>query len=391
MTLANSVKKRLGNLLDYLNQNDTNEQQQDTALDHKKKYDEYPNTAINSNNSPVPNKKNRRYRSYPGGIATNPGTNNTKSYRKNAKKYTRIRNNGGIWQIIKNCFTAQEQELNDMKEQYQENMNNIPSNSLRTSRYKKDLKTRAQVQRIAKSEAFKKILMEKQYDQRMLKKLNEMNTSENKGSTPPAFLLDNKSMDQETNDKEKINQSNDDEIYDIMNKRILFLEKELELTKKKLKFSQEKVKLLEGLLDDAQLDNEMVKAKRKITNLPQALTAEPLPDLSPTKKKKPLFTSSPTRKNHEQQEGGDGNDIDSYKKIIPETLESNNNIDNRFDVRAFQRSTNNNRLSRFEESDLDENDEINIAHTHIEGNNRTSLSPIRIDYSKYSSPPPNKF
>lgn len=237
-----------------------------------------------------------------------------------------------MWDKVKSIFSTEDQDLRAMKQVY--------SDFKLGPQYDRDLHTRSQVERIAKSEAFRRKLLEKKYDDKRLRELR-------RGRSPTRTNSRIHTLSSDQSDLVILLQHRIHE----MEHNLHNLEKELKITKKKLRFSQEKTSLLEGLLDDANVDDDYVKFKRKITNLQRenvkpASALPPSPEHANTKPLDPLFTSSPIRFNlpsdHEDQEDPNKHKYYSRYPRIPETEDLNKD-------------------------------------------NEPSLSPIRVDYSKYSS------
>ncbi|KAL6950744.1 hypothetical protein ACO0QE_000025 [Hanseniaspora vineae] len=116
------------------------------------------------------------------------------------------------------------------------------------------------------------------------------------------------------------------------------------------------------------IKKNLVESRRRITNLPEAhvpvLDTLP-PNLSPVKE--PLFTSSPTRKT-------------SGNKLQPYTLE---------DIADYEKETEDEDEKISKENDERASRRLDKENIKLQGglHNATELSPIRVDYSKYSSSP----
>ena len=119
------------------------------------------------------------------------------------------------------------------------------------------MQTRSQVQRrIANSAALKRKLLEKQYEDRLLDELRRGR----KTRVSPAIGASNANIN---TDQTLILQHK----LDSATSRLAETERELYLTQKRLKFTEEKVVLLENLLSDANIDDDYLKSRRRITNL----------------------------------------------------------------------------------------------------------------------------
>ncbi|EDO18369.1 hypothetical protein Kpol_1013p41 [Vanderwaltozyma polyspora DSM 70294] len=253
------------------------------------------------------------------------------------------RNNGRLRTLvnsIKSVFSNDTQELN-MMQRASENLNVLVPVSPALS----EREERMLIQdRIIRSEVFRKKLMEKRHDDVLLEQLKRGRSKT--VDTPGYVSSSNLNI---TNDQVTLLQKKIDD----MEEKITSLTKELQISKKKLKFAKEKNLLLQSLLDDANIDSEYVKSRRDIKNL-QKENLIPETDLPPSPKRtvNPLFTSSPMRKptieanEDDDMNTGDIGPDEFYSKYpkIPET------------------------------------------ETLTQHGKEKSLSPIRIDYSKYSSP-----
>ncbi|CCE64822.1 hypothetical protein TPHA_0I03210 [Tetrapisispora phaffii CBS 4417] len=285
------------------------------------------------------------------------------------------RNPGTLTKIlsaIKTIFSPEAENMGRMKrvseslDQLLPESNRI-SDSARCSQMEERRRMR---ERIGRSEAFKRKLLEKRNDEALLDQLKRGRPSyrqnddiDRENETIDAeFSSDAKNDISRRDYNRKVKSRNlnivDDQVFllqkkvDSLESKLNIVEKELYLSKKKLKFAKEKNSLLESLLDDANIDSEYVKSRRDIKNL-QKENLIPEADLPPSPRRtvNPLFTSSPMRKvsgstKKNEEEVGKPTTSEFYNKYpkIPETEKLKQDIRER------------------------------------------SLSPINIDYSKYSSP-----
>ncbi|SCU83610.1 LADA_0C12486g1_1 [Lachancea dasiensis] len=272
----------------------------------------------------------------------------TKSWRNDSKTAAQL--SQGIWNTVKGVFSTRDQDLQQMKTAYADFK--LQDLAEKTSR------TRAQVQRrIATSAALKRKVLEKKYDEKLLHELRRGRSPERK-----VGLRTKRSRNMET-DKFVILQHK----FDSLASKVTSLENELQLARKKLMFAREKNALLESLLNDANIDDEYVKSRRRISNLQRAdLKPEPgaLPP-SPKRALSPLYTSSPAR-------------LPNFKFDVP-------GIDAVHDV---------DKDARFGDPGLGEGDPLSgfyekypkIPGTELlKKDPETSLSPIRLDLSRYSN------
>lgn len=241
------------------------------------------------------------------------------------------KNNTDLWNRIKSIFNQEEQDLQNMKHAYSDFRLVNPTykcNSLNNT-----------TSMVAQSEIFKKKLLEKKYDDRMR---DQLRRGRSKKQSKPLSGLPTSDSDQIILLKRKL---------DILETDLERTNKELQITKKKLAFAQEKNQLFESLINDTQVDDNYVKSRRRISNLQKDNQNLELKSLSPSPIRRsaisPLFTSSPIRFNLKSDSASkykNEHDDKFYKKYpnIPQTKQ----------------------LTR-----------------HLE----ESLSPIRVDYSKYSS------
>ncbi|SCV05126.1 LANO_0H00606g1_1 [Lachancea nothofagi CBS 11611] len=230
-----------------------------------------------------------------------------------------------VWNRVKSVFSPKDQDLQQMRNAYAD---------FKLQDHTEKTRTRAEVQRrIATSTALKRKMQEKHYDDKLLEELRRGRNPEAKPVTkfprPRNFETDQVIILQHKVDS-------------LVNK-ITSLEQDLQLTRKKLMFAREKNSLLESLLDDANVDSDYVKSRRRITNL-QKENLKPdfnaLP-LSPKRDVSPLFTSSPIRLPNVAEEDPLSDYYEKYPRIPDAEL-----------------------LKKDPES---------------------SLSPIRLDLSKYSN------
>ncbi|QLQ78630.1 hypothetical protein HG537_0A08780 [Torulaspora globosa] len=250
-------------------------------------------------------------------------------YNERAGAISRMREPAGglkaVWRSLKAFFSREDQDLGLMQRACT-NLDAMvsPSKRLSGAEERRQLK-----ERIARSEAFKRKVLQVKYDNEMLKEIRVGRSRQRTDETVAHTLTD----DQVT----------------LLQKKITHLEKELKnsredlrITQKRLKFANEKNALLESLLDDANIDREYVKSRRDIKNI-QRDNLIPETELPPSPRRavNPLYTSSPMRNGSKDESAATTDFYNKYPKI-PET-----------EV-----------LAKNQKND--------------------SLSPIRIDYSKYS-------
>lgn len=278
----------------------------------------------------------RRRRAVAGnGVDTKINKQRAKSKDRVRKPSTTRREPGKMRKLLhslKNVFSTEEQDL-DLMQRACGNTNAMLPASARKGPRSGPEERRKLRDRIVRSDAFKRKLLEIKYDDHMLEQLRR-GRSKSRGASAVTEPLEE--------DRVLLLQKQLQE----MRAKLQGTEKELQITQKKLKFAQEKNTLLESLLDDANIDSEYVKSRRDIKNL-QRENLKPDAELPPSPRRSvnPLFTSSPVRNpssavHHEQE--ASKNFYSKYPKI-PET------------------------------------------ESLVQGRSRTSLSPIRIDYSKYSA------
>lgn len=253
-----------------------------------------------------------------------------------------------VMKSIKNVFSTEDQDLDLMQRACGNTNAMLPSAARRGTHHEERKRLR---DRIVKSDAFKRKLLEIKYDDRMLEEIRRGRSVSRSGSGNRRII------GEESQDSQPLQ---DDKMV-LLQKRLQELEskvqdmdKDLQISQKRLKFAQEKNALLESLLDDANIDGEYVKSRRDIKNL-QRENLKPESELPPSPRRtvNPLFTSSPMRSkpsssvqdndNNEQNAHGPTQDFYSKYPKIPET------------------------------------------ELLVQERNRNSLSPIRIDYSKYST------
>lgn len=237
---------------------------------------------------------------------------------------------GGIksmWRSLKTIFSSEEQDLDLMQRACNDVTAMIPA-----KRGPSGPEERRQLrERIARSEAFKRKVLQVKYDDQMLTELRRGRSRQRPDDPRGSSLTD----DQVTLLQKQISH---------LQTRLKDALEDLQITQKRLKFAKEKNALLESLLDDSNIDREYVKSRRDIKNI-QRDNLIPDTELPPSPRRtvNPLFTSSPMRNIATRDEPA-ATASDFYNKYprIPETEA----------------------LAKNQRSD--------------------SLSPIRIDYSKYS-------
>lgn len=231
-----------------------------------------------------------------------------------------------LWKSLKTFFSKEDQDLNLMQRACT-NLDAVvtPSKSVSGSEERRQLR-----ERIARSEAFKRKVLQVKYDSEMLKELRVGRARSRGDESASAHNLTD---DQVTLLQKKISS---------LENRLKNSQEDLRITQKRLKFANEKNALLESLLDDANIDREYVKSRRDIKNI-QRDNLIPETDLPPSPRRtvNPLYTSSPMRTGSKDEPAASTEFYNKYPKI-PET-------------------------------------EV-LAKNH----RSDSLSPIRIDYSKYS-------
>ncbi|CEP64680.1 Csa1p LALA0_S13e00518g [Lachancea lanzarotensis] len=276
---------------------------------------------------------------------------NTKSYRKRAYEGDNGTQQSGtaLWSAVKSVFSPKDQDLEQMRNAYADFK--LPRNTDRA-------RMSAQVQRrIAASAAFKRKVMEKQRDDKLLEQLRRGRSREPKQQQPPQQQhLPNYQNDQLLILQHKV---------ESLNAKVGSLERDLQLTRKELMFAREKNALLESLVNDANVDDEYVKSRRRITNF-QKNDLKPdfgaLPP-SPQRALSPLVTSSPVRLPNLDERDDDGDEFD-------DDFNDNANF-----YKAHRKPH-----SRFYEK------YPSIPTTEpMQKDPESSLSPIRVDLAKYSN------
>lgn len=251
----------------------------------------------------------------------------SKSARKN-NKTSRILN------AIKSVFSNEDQTLMSMATV---DLNSIVSNDKKGTNEDEYIK-----RKILRSNAFKKKVTELDYNKKLIGELRK--SKQNIGST-------NILEDDLNEDRYKLLYRK----YQSMKDKLSKTEEELNSIKETLRYSQEMNALLQEALDNANIDDTYLKSRRDIKNL-QKENVLPERELSPSPRRtvNPLFTSSPVRKPNLNQKNSKNNEInDSPTK----------------DISNFY-----NKYPRLPETEL-------LAQDKVE----PSLSPVRIDYSRYSS------
>ncbi|SCU97472.1 LAME_0F19790g1_1 [Lachancea meyersii CBS 8951] len=227
---------------------------------------------------------------------------NPKSYRRTDQNAMR-RGSTGLWTTVKSVFSPKDQELQQMRSAYADYK--VPS-------YSDTARTSAQVQRrIATSAALKRKFLEKQYDDKLLDQLRRGRSLEPKPVSRFSRPLPHYETDHLVILQHKV---------EALTAKVGSLERDLQLTHKKLMFAREKNALLESLVNDANVDDEYVKSRRRITNF-QKNDLKPefgaLPP-SPRRAVSPLVTSSPIRlpylDENDDEDDDDINDIDNHLK-----------------------------------------------------------------------------
>ncbi|AMD20408.1 HDL336Cp [Eremothecium sinecaudum] len=247
-----------------------------------------------------------------------------------------------LWEKIQSVFSTDQRELRDMKSTFANYR--LPYTEENETRRRQGLTS----SRLARSETFKKRMMEKMYDDRMLEQLRasvDKRKSTHRGDSIAA--LSNAESDQVVLLQNRLQK---------LEQQLFNTQKELELTNKKLTFAHEKTRLLESLLDEANVDNEYVKSRRRIANLKATTDNQPqLRSLSPSPKRShpvnPLFTSSPIRTQNVESPYKHDKELDNFYSKYPSIPKT-----------EFMNQSANGT------------------------NDNESLSPVRVDYNKYSSP-----
>lgn len=269
--------------------------------------------------------KNRKYRQRQEG--RNADIRDMNSYRPST------------WNRIKGLFDADRRDISSMRDAYQDyKLPLTKSSSLQPS-----------VDRLMTSEKFKKKILERKYEEQLLDQLRRGRPLQRRS--------------RHGIEKKSLNVA--DEVI-LLRRKIEELEtklacsrEELVITRQKLAFSEEKITLLEDLFGDGNMETEYVKSRRHIPNLQNSERKPELKELpnspSPVLNINPSFTSSPIRGGipDYQERNFLGNDK-FYEKYptIPKTAKLGS-------------------LSSSRSKNMDKS-------------NEDSLSPVRIDYSKYS-------
>lgn len=197
------------------------------------------------------------------------------------------------------------------------------------------------------------------------------------------------------------NGHNDDIISEMQKKIDLLYEKldekskELEHTKRQLDFVNEKNSLRDDLLDDGKIDNQYLLSRRNMKNFTRQnlKPEEPIPSPSPIRSVNPMFTSSPMGKYKKQREIENNENINNLLHanslppiISPEqrAVYSENNEKNRNNlthIDNISESKKNNQLFYDKYPKIPETKHLNQDKNEVD----VSFSPIRMDFSKYSS------
>ncbi|CDO94305.1 unnamed protein product [Kluyveromyces dobzhanskii CBS 2104] len=257
------------------------------------------------------------------------------------------------WSKIKSLFDSNKRDVLELKNAYLDYR--LPATEANN--------TQAEIDRVAINERFKQKLLERKYERSMLEELR-------RGRRPYK-----RNREHHPSTDQAINHA--DEVVllrrkvDELEQRLSSAVEELVITKKKLEFAQEKNSLLEELFNDGNMETEYVKSRRNMTNLQNSERKPELKQLprspSPVVHVDPMFTSSPIRASNALRHNvlGEGSpqratqQDDFYEKYprIPETE----------------------RLGTHRSSPANHDNEYHSRRTD------NSLSPVRVDYSKYSS------
>ncbi|QLG72255.1 hypothetical protein HG535_0C06100 [Zygotorulaspora mrakii] len=245
-----------------------------------------------------------------------------------------------MWRSLKTVFSNEEQDLT----QFQEACGNVNVMIPQNKKPNGTEERRRLRERIARSEAFKRKLLEIKYDENMLEQMRR-----GRSRFPRLGNRNSEVYRQSQNiseDRITLLQRRVTELEE----NLLHVTRDLQITQKKLKFAQEKNTLLESLLDDANIDSEYVKSKRDMKNI-QRENLKPDSELPPSPRRtvNPLFTSSPMR------------NPSANTNTQPE------------DPSLALRDDFYNRYPKIPETE-----------SLTQAQKSHSLSPIRIDYSKYS-------
>lgn len=253
------------------------------------------------------------------------------------------------WSKIKSLFDSNRRDITELKQAYLDYRlpNTEPSN------------TQADIDRLVVNERFKKKLLERKYERNMLNELR-------RGRQPYR-----RNREHQPSVNSPINHA--DEVIllrkklDELEQRLSDAVEELVITKKKLEFVQQKNNLLEELFDDGKMETEYVKSRRNITNLQNSERKPELKQLprspSPVLHVDPMFTSSPIRATNNIL--GEGS---------PQHVQQHDNF-----YEKYPRIPKTERLDNYRSSLANHEDDYQDRHAE------NSLSPVRVDYSKYSS------
>lgn len=329
---ADPRKKEYGNLDDIRNENNQDARSSHTRSDRNRLRRK---RAIASNGNSAGNRKYVR-----------PQNNNRVSKVRDRSTRTGRGTFSKLMNSIKDVFSTEDQDLNLMQQACGNTNAMLPLAARRGPNQGSEGRKRLR-DRILRSEAFKRKLLEIKYDDRMLEQVRRGRSASAGRRSVNDGLYDFQPL---RGDKVVLLQRKLEEL----DSKVQDMDKELQITQKKLKFAQEKNTLLESLLDDANIDSEYVKSRRDIKNL-QKENLKPEAELPPSPRRSinPLFTSSPMRKpssaQEQEQEQGQEQRKDPQQNFY-------------------------NKYPRIPETEL-----------LVQERDRTSLSPIRIDYSKYST------
>lgn len=247
------------------------------------------------------------------------------------------------WSKLKSLFDTDKRDITEMKHAYVDYK--LPATEQSSTQF--------EINKLLANERFKKKLMEKRYEENMLDELRR--------GRPRISTARRANMDA----RRAINHA--DEVI-LLRTKIEKLERrlsnaleELAITKKKLEFAKEKNSLLEELFDDGNMETEYVKSRRNIMNLQNSDRKPELKQLprspSPVLHVDPMFTSSPIRGTLAEPNSDAFKNDAFYEKYpkIPETE----------------------RLGSYYSPE-------NFSRNNRDPKNENSLSPVRVDYSKYS-------
>ncbi|CCH63015.1 hypothetical protein TBLA_0J00140 [Henningerozyma blattae CBS 6284] len=188
----------------------------------------------------------------------------------------RTRNCSPKWSALQNVFTNKDRDLSSLQKIGEDIPIILPRSriivgSLQGNRLLRD--------RIKKTNAFKRKLIQKRYDEKRLKELNGDIEDKNRISDSEyRHLYRNNSITNSNyrrhNRLNKIHSDiYDDEISSLKNQvenleeQLRFMKKQHISLTKQLRFAQEKNVLLESSLDEAKIDNNYLKSRRHIKNL----------------------------------------------------------------------------------------------------------------------------